>query len=141
MANFATIYDGKVTNIIVGDSLASIESLLPDAIVIEIKADNPAAIGYSFNNVDGMFYIDTEFTKPYGYVKPKSNSELYSDALASLSAQYQSDTASLSSAYGLASLTDGSTQVPKQSALQAQFATLKTQFASNLAAIKLQYGV
>jgi len=141
MTNFAIIDDQKVANIAIGESLEIMQALLPDAVIITLGADNPCSVGDFNNPDDGNFYIDSAFTKPHGYVTPKSNSELYSEALAQLSAQYQMDISTLSSAYNLASLTDGATQAEKQASLQSQFATLKTQFASNLAAIKTQYGV
>lgn len=141
MTNFAIIYQQKVENIVIGESVAAIELLLPDAVIVETGPENPCAVGEYFNDADGKFYIDSALTKPHGYIAPKGNSELYSEALAQLSAQYQQDTQILSSAYSLSSLTDGATQVAKQTSLQSQFASLKTQFASNLAAIKTQYGV
>jgi hypothetical protein len=57
---FAIIENGIVTNSVVGDSLAILQSLLPNAELIEVTKENgPAYIGGTFN---GDFFVPT---KPY----------------------------------------------------------------------------
>lgn len=65
----------------------------------------------------------------------------YSQALAQLNIQYQTDVDALNRAFTLAYLSDGPSQEAKQTSIRAQFATLKTQYSANLAALRSEYGV
>lgn len=121
MINFAIVYDGKVTNIIIGESESNIKSLIPDAVVIEISNDNPFALGDYFNPNDGKFYLDVDCKKAHGYITAKSKVEQYRDNLTQLSSQYQDDISALSFAHSLVSLTDRDTQEAKQEILHSQF--------------------
>lgn len=71
----------------------------------------------------------------------KTNSELYSTALDTLNAQYKSDTNTLSASYATAALADGPNQTTKQIAIYQQYQSLKAQYISDAAALKVKYGV
>lgn len=74
-------------------------------------------------------------------VTPKTNSELYSIELDALNLKYKSDTNTLSASYATAALADGPNQTTKQTAIYQQYQSLKAQYISDAAALKVNYGV
>lgn len=71
------------------------------------------------------------------YVAPPS----FQKALADLNAEYQVDTQRFNSAYSLAVLVDGPSEVAKIANIRAQYNARKDLHAANVAALKLEYGV
>lgn len=71
----------------------------------------------------------------------KLNSELYSIALDALDVQYKIDTNTLSASYATAALADGPNQTTKQTTIHQQYQSLKEQYISEAAALKVKYGV
>ncbi|WJY13594.1 hypothetical protein PCO82_13570 [Pectobacteriaceae bacterium CE90] len=136
--SYALIQDGgtRVENLIVADENTHIDGYY----IIKINAGVFCQIGNYYNQATGLFYVDPAFTTLAG-LPVESNASLYRAALGTLSAQYQSDVATIEQAYGVATLAGGSSQMSKQAALQSQYGTLRNQFSANLAALKLQYGV
>lgn len=108
-----------------------------DAVVVS----NDVFQTYTQNPPDGKKRADVNGMPGWVDIPAESNATLYQIALNALSEAYKTNVASLSSAYASAALTDGTSQTSKQAALQSQYATLKTQFASDIAALKTKYGV
>lgn len=65
----------------------------------------------------------------------------YKQALDLLNIVYQTDVAKLNSAFALALLSDGPSEATKIAAIRTQYEARKTKHASDLSALKLQYGV
>lgn len=89
-----------------------------------------------------VLVLDVGQPLPEGYAEfTPDGRPTYAQALAQLNAQYQSDVDALNRAFTLAYLSDGASQDAKQASIRAQFATLKTQYSANLAALRSEYGV
>lgn len=67
--------------------------------------------------------------------------QTYDQALAVLNRAYQADIDALMKAFSNAYLADGTSQDTKQQVIRDQYATRKTQYAADYAALKTQYGV
>lgn len=67
--------------------------------------------------------------------------EEYQSALAELNEAYQIDVIDMTKAFSTAYLADGSSQVTKQDAIRAQYVARKSQYMTDLAALKTEYGV
>lgn len=132
-ASKIAFYDGSMKDAYVDANAWSDDS---------IEISNATWLSYLSSPPDGkQLGSDSSGSPAWVDTPAKPNSELYSIALSELSDKYKLDIANLSSAYANAALTDGTTQTTKQAALQAQYSAVKTQFASDLAALKTTYGV
>lgn len=65
----------------------------------------------------------------------------FQKALADLNAEYQADIQKLNSAYSMAILVDGPSEVAKIANIRSQYSARKDLHAVNIAALKLEYGV
>ncbi|CNH59559.1 Uncharacterised protein [Yersinia intermedia] len=133
-------------------------SVINNSFFPTVKIDNYIAAGW---NLSDAVDIDDDIAEMYMKSPPegkvrgvddngmptwvdepeKSNSELYSIALDSLNAQYKIDTNTLSASYATAALADGPNQTTKQTAIYQQYQSLKAQYISDAAALKVKYGV
>lgn len=136
--SYALIKNGEtqVENLIVADENTQIDGYY----IIKVNAGVFCQIGNYYNQATGLFYVDPAFAVLAG-LPVESNASLYRAALGTLSAQYQANVETISSAFGVAALAGGSAQASKQAALQVQYGAMKSQFSASLAALKSQYGV
>jgi hypothetical protein len=65
----------------------------------------------------------------------------YKQALELLNSSYHLDVEKFNRAFALAYLSDGPPQESKQAAIRAQYEARKTQHASDVAALKVEYGI
>lgn len=77
MGNFAQILDGKVVNLVIGESAEQLKSILPDYTFVEMTSGIHVEINDYYNPADGLFYEDPEFTKISGYVEPPTANQIY----------------------------------------------------------------
>ncbi|BCD89690.1 hypothetical protein PSm6_60970 [Pseudomonas solani] len=85
----------------------------------------------------GQFYADGVFSDQ----DPHKDMPKYLQALAALNAAYQADVDGFNRAFSMAYLADGTSQDTKQTTIRAQYAARKSQYAADVAALKLSYGV
>ncbi|HAS0804673.1 TPA: hypothetical protein JAX15_004604 [Enterobacter roggenkampii] len=136
MSKYALIKEGVVINCIEwsgpGDNGENQIDFGEGVTAVEIPQGSGVGIGW--------LYDGSTFTNPNQPSGP-SNYDKYKSELEVINKIYQSDIATMTSAWGSAGLFDGSTEAAKKTALQSQATTRKAQYLSDVAALKIKYGV
>lgn len=102
-----------------------------------VEAVNAMVNGMAVTVVDGVLHIG-----PPAQPEPEPEPDpTYQQELAQLNTTYQADVDTFLRAFSLAYLADGTSQDAKQAAIRAQYYARKTQYTTDLAALKAQYGV
>jgi len=129
---WALIKNGVVENIIEWDWDGSEDSdLFKDYIKVDVT-NVQCRIGWAW---DGSNFSDPNAPQP------PTNAELYKVALTSRNNQYQADINALNSAWSQAGLFDGASEATKKAQLQSTANSIKTQYLTDIAQLKITYGV
>lgn len=127
-ASYAIVSEGVVVNIVSWDGVGDIFSSF---IAVEIEDGVICDVGWT--------YSDGKFSDP-NYSEPES-SVLYQNDLVSLASEYGEDVKELSDQYAKAALIDGVNEDTKKAAIYAEYQARKVTYKSDLAALKVKYGV
>lgn len=102
-----------------------------------VEAVHGAMSGLLIRVIDGVLRL-----VPQSQPEPEPEPDpTYQQELAKLNAAYQADVDTFLRAFSLAYLSDGTSQDAKQAAIRTQYYARKTQYTTDLAALKAQYGV
>jgi hypothetical protein len=105
---------------------------------------NAAGEVYSYESLEDRDLFGpsdlVEMTQPEvgAHLNPQPD---YQQALASLNSSYQMDVDKFNRAFAIAALSDGPPQESKQAAIRTQYEARKAQYTSDVAALKVQYGI
>lgn len=96
-----------------------------------------------YTNGADFLLLDDGVSPPDGYTLSENPppSATYKQTLEALNTAYQADVTKLNNAYALTLLADGPTEAAKMATIRAQYEARKTLHISNIAALKLEYGV
>lgn len=121
---------GLVVNVVLWDGVSP--WFPPDGLTAIRAGDSGAGVGWN--------YADGVFSNPDA-TPPATAQELYNFDLAAMAAVYNSDIMSLSDQYAKAALIDGVNEDTKKAAIYAEYQARKVAYQSDLAALKVKYGV